>query len=203
METAALFEQVLEICRQQEGKNLPLWEELPNIALYMDQVIDLMHDYLGENDANAKQLTPSMINNYVKMGVMPAPEKKKYSKKHMACLFIICCLKQVLSISAISRILRSSFTAGNEREAYNSFVSTYARSHRLVAESFQTELSDAALLQADSLDLVALVSTAAVYARAEQDFAESLLVLLPQEKKPAEEKKKKNRENPPQAEENP
>ena len=40
-------------------------------------------------------ITHSMINNYVKLGIMPAPVKKKYSREHIAYLIIICCLIQL------------------------------------------------------------------------------------------------------------
>ena len=62
---------------------LPYWDELPEIDLYMDQVIVLMEKYLSwyiGYDSENKIITPSMINNYVKLGIIPAPIKKKYSK---------------------------------------------------------------------------------------------------------------------------
>ena len=61
--------------QQQSKKSLPKWEELPDIDLYMDQVIALMNRYL-DNRTKDKMITPSMVNNYVKMKVMPAPVKK-------------------------------------------------------------------------------------------------------------------------------
>ena len=83
---------------------LPYWDELPEIDLYMDQVIVLMEKYLSwyiEENQETKIITPSMINNYVKLGIIPPPEKKKYSKVHIAYLIIICSLKQVMPIPDI------------------------------------------------------------------------------------------------------
>ena len=71
--------------------SLPLWEELPDIALYMDQVISILGKYMAiyyETIGDEKSITASMINNYVKLGFMPAPVKKKYSKIHMAYLLV-------------------------------------------------------------------------------------------------------------------
>ena len=67
---------------------LPYWDELPEIDLYMDQVIALMDKYLSfhKTDDNTTIVTHSMINNYVKLGMMPAPIKKKYSREHIAYL---------------------------------------------------------------------------------------------------------------------
>ena len=78
---------------------LPYWEELPNLDLYMDQVIVLMENYFSQYmEPDTKIITPSMINNYVKLGMMPAPVKKKYSKTHVAYLIIICSLKLSLTL---------------------------------------------------------------------------------------------------------
>ena len=45
----------------------------------MDQVIVLMEKHLNASKKD-KLITPSMINNYVKLGIVPPPIKKKYSK---------------------------------------------------------------------------------------------------------------------------
>ena len=83
--------------------HLPRWNELPEIDLYLDQVVNYLEKYLGilgSNDDD-KIITKTMINNYVKQGIMPAPEKKKYGKTHIAYLMVICILKQVYSIGDI------------------------------------------------------------------------------------------------------
>ena len=90
-----------------EQFQLPVWEQLPQIELYMDQVILLLKQYLtplyhGEVD---RAITTSIINNYVRMKIIPPPAKKKYSRVHIASLIMICVLKQSLSISCIQRML--------------------------------------------------------------------------------------------------
>ena len=84
------------------ARKLPRWEELPDLDLYMDQVLSLIHRYLGrEESPDGKVLTSSMVNNYVKMRLMPAPEKKKYSRVHLAYLIAICVLKTSLPMAAV------------------------------------------------------------------------------------------------------
>ena len=88
--------------------SLPKWNELPDIDLYMDQVITIISKYLGiyyETIGEEKIITPSMINNYVKLGTVPAPVKKKYSKVHLAYLLILCTLKQTLDMATIQRLI--------------------------------------------------------------------------------------------------
>jgi hypothetical protein len=55
------------------------WDRLPEIYLYMDQVLTYMNKQLQlyARDENSNLLTSSMINNYVKDGVLPRPEQKK------------------------------------------------------------------------------------------------------------------------------
>ena len=90
----------------QVGKRLPLWEEIPDFDLYMDQVISLLNNYFSELIVNDRDIiTKNMINNYVKMKVVPAPVKKRYTRVHMAYLIVVCLLKKVFEISAIKTFL--------------------------------------------------------------------------------------------------
>lgn len=110
--------------------HLPSWEELPSIPLYMDQVVLLLNRYLDIFSAvsnEEKLITPTMINNYVKMKIVPAPVKKKYSKMHMAYLIMVCTLKQTLSISAISRMLPADMSEEELRAVYDSFSKNQAK----------------------------------------------------------------------------
>ena len=106
---------------------LPYWDELPEIDLYMDQVIVLMEKYLSFHitDENTKIITPSMINNYVKHGIMPAPIKKKYSREHIAYLIIICTLKQTLQISDIKHLIELRIQKSSIKETLNFFSDLY------------------------------------------------------------------------------
>ena len=86
--------------------NMPRWDDLPEIDLYMDQVISVTDKLLGSLSVeNAPILTPSMINNYVKNRILPPPVKKKYSREHLAKLIIICIMKPIMEISAIADIM--------------------------------------------------------------------------------------------------
>ena len=103
-----------------EPYELPAWEELPRLDLYMDQVITLMEEYLSFYKMD-KPITPSMINNYVKLGVIPKPYKKRYNRIHLAYLVMVCSLKQILSISDIQKLLPLSLTEEEIESAFNAF----------------------------------------------------------------------------------
>lgn len=113
-----------------ERFDLPDWESLPQLDLYMDQVILLLTRYLSpmDRDSDERSITASIINNYVRMKVVPPPVKKRYSRVHLAYLVIICILKQSLSISCIQRMLPSDHSEEAARELYTQFLQQYRRS---------------------------------------------------------------------------
>ena len=82
-------------------------DEIPNIALYMDQVTTFMEDNLASTKRHDddKILTKTMINNYAKNKLLPPPEKKRYSREHLLMLIFIYYFKSILSISDIQSIL--------------------------------------------------------------------------------------------------
>ena len=66
-----------------DSYQLPTWEELPDLELYMDQLISQVRRYLSlfPEDEQNPVITPSIINNYVRPRVMPAPKRKRFIDK--------------------------------------------------------------------------------------------------------------------------
>lgn len=83
---------------------LPSWSTLPDIGLYMDQVVTLMERTFGAMPG-AGGLTRSMVNNYVKAGLIRRPVGKRYDRDQLAQLIMIAVLKQALSMEEIARVL--------------------------------------------------------------------------------------------------
>lgn len=81
--------------------------EIPNIDLYMDQVTSFMEKQLKSTKRNEedKVLTKTMINNYAKNNLLPAPIKKKYSKEHLLLLIFIYYFKNILTMKDIEVLL--------------------------------------------------------------------------------------------------
>lgn len=115
------------------SRKIPIWNELPEIDLYMDQIIVLMEKYLG-SATNDKLITPSMINNYVKLGIIPPPEKKKYSKTHIAYLIIICSLKQVMPIADIKILIDEKLKKQSIEELLNEYSKLYSNTADKIVE---------------------------------------------------------------------
>lgn len=84
----------------------PTWEQLPELDLYLDQVLLYVNKtcapVLSSSD---KGLTAAMINNYVKHGYVEKPDKKKYQRRQVARLIAITTLKTVFSIQEIASTL--------------------------------------------------------------------------------------------------
>lgn len=85
--------------------NVPNVDALPQMNFYMDQVISYLEDNLKVFEIDDKLITSSMVNNYVKGKVIPAPVNKKYSKVQLTYLLEICSLKNVLSLNEIMNII--------------------------------------------------------------------------------------------------
>lgn len=83
-------------------------ESIPNIDLYMDQVTTFMDEHLknAKRYPEDKVLTKTMINNYAKNNLLPAPNKKKYSREHILLLIFIYYFKNLLSFNDIEQLFR-------------------------------------------------------------------------------------------------
>jgi len=82
------------------------WDQLPDLGLYMDQVITYVEQQCRALYAQEKFLTPAMVNNYVKSGLVSRPNGKKYSRALLAQLIMICTLKQALSQDEMKKLLK-------------------------------------------------------------------------------------------------
>lgn len=179
MDKNAMAGELERLYEKFSAHTLPRWEDLPEIDLYMDQVIALMRKYLSifEEDGE-KMLTPAMVNNYVKMGAVPPPVKKKYSKAHIAHLLIICFLKQILPISMICEIIRTYLGVYSESEMLNAFSSEYEQILRAAAASSKKEAARILEMQEDAAYIRSVLTMkAAAYAGAQCAIAQNLFSL--------------------------
>lgn len=87
--------------------------EIPNIDLYLDQIITLASDRLAQNKRGEKDklLTKTMINNYSKDGLIKPIKGKKYSREHIVQMLLVYSLKQTLSIGEIKQVLDGVYAA--------------------------------------------------------------------------------------------
>lgn len=163
---------------------LPAWENIPDIGLYMEQVIILLKSYLDYLPPELKEeqfITPVAINNYVRKKIMPEPYKKKYYRVHIAYLIIICSLKQSLSIPTLQTMIPVDLS----EEELRSFYTSYSHRHSLASKYFVKQVREAAagILDHDPVSEMAtdstedLITAAAVVCGFSRLLAEKLLLL--------------------------
>ena len=114
-----------EILERLEDCRLPEWEELPDFGLYMDQLVTYVSRTFP-GISGRLDLTSSMINNYVKAGLIDKPSGKKYSRDALAQLLMISLMKVATPLDVMNKLLHPE--SGTEtREMYISFVRTQRR----------------------------------------------------------------------------
>ena len=121
-------EMVEKIAAQVRSSNIIEIEDIPNIDLYMDQVTTFMDKCLAQYKryADDKVLTKTMINNYTKAKIFPAPVKKKYSRTHLMLLIMIYHLKSILSIKDIGILFQSALSEQNKLKQERMIESIYS-----------------------------------------------------------------------------
>ena len=114
--------------------DLVRWENLPDIDLYMDQVLTYLRRQLdlfqGENEASL--VTRSIINNYVKDGIVPRPVNKRYAREQLSALIMACVLKRVLPMQQVKQLLRPG-----DRDSYAAFSQGLKKALHREAEALE------------------------------------------------------------------
>ncbi len=165
--------------------HLPRSRELPDIDFYMDQVVSIIERQLSHLsfEGSNKVITPAMINNYVKLGIIPPPRKKRYGKEHLCYLFIICALKAVMPIPAVSQIIKTQIKQRTVYELYDIFCEAYENMFKEATEtseeilledmeSFEDSIAKLSLFMAINASTTQLISALAVKIFPEENLAE-------------------------------
>lgn len=96
------------------------WEKMPDISLYMDQVLEYMkRQHIGLEEEES--LTAAMVNNYIKRELLPRAHGKKYNREHIAYLTGICLFKQVISVDDTDTMLKIQLKEKGIEEFYKQY----------------------------------------------------------------------------------
>ena len=114
-------EDVKDIIKKQSKEEKIQLEDIPELDLYMDQVIQLFEKKLSSSKRNEedKVLTKTMINNYAKAKLLMPIKNKKYSKEHLILMSLIYDFKGALLISDIKLLLDEIVKGYENDEEYN------------------------------------------------------------------------------------
>lgn len=128
--------------------HLPRWAELPDLELYLDQVLGLLEKHLSPlfPYAEGQVMTSSMVNNYVKQRLVPPPVKKRYTRRHVSLLLMIGILKPAFALPQIKALLDGA-EKGEAPEAFHDrFCMLLERAYASCAQPPQSPAIDLALL---------------------------------------------------------
>lgn len=118
--------------------------DIPEIDLYMDQVIQLFENKFKDSKRNddEKILTKTMINNYAKSKLFFPIKNKKYSKEHLLLISLIYQFKGALSINDIKETLQgvNELVTGDKRFQLEDFYNSYLHLNESNTESFKAEI---------------------------------------------------------------
>ncbi len=141
--------------------------DIPDLDLYIDQIIALMQKQVGTSEDGQPPLTRTMIHNYSKAGVIRPVKGKKYSKEHIMQMFAVYSLKNTLSIAQIRRVLCALDAESEALESgYRSYIEGQQEMRENMCREMQKMLEDlhgnsreqlftAMLLMADASQTVA------------------------------------------------
>ncbi len=177
-------EELIEWTQEITQFHFPRWEELPDFDLYMDQVLTLIDKYLFVfNPSKQKKIiTASMINNYVKLDLIPPPVKKRYKKKHLAYLIAISVLKQVLTIPEVKEGLVYQASISGIRGAYDLFCTEQEAALVAIGSHLEKKEPSPLPLLPNDTDMNNLVVRTATIAVATKIVTEKTLALIGEEK---------------------
>ena len=142
---------------------LPRWDELPEMSLYMEQVLSLINPHFQDTYGDSYLLTSTMVNNYVKLGVIPPPVKRRYDKEAISRLFVIVTLKSIFNVQEIAELI-SAIDDDNGvgykiSESYDLYCSTLEAA---IASTYADSISHKKPEQ-DYFRVIEDVATAAAY----------------------------------------
>ena len=177
----------LEELRERLRHDRPVpWEQLPDFALYMDQVLSYMDRQVIRFTPD-DVLTSAMVNNYTKNGLVPRAGGKKYDREHLAYLTAICILKRVMSTRDMDLLIREELQGRPVADGYAAFCNSLDKALSITAEEMDRRGEDDTL--ADAAIHFALLSYAA-------GVASSRYVMLLRNEKEREQVRKPGRGKP-------
>ena len=142
-------EEILKFIDDLEIDNKIQLKDIPDLDLYMDQVIQLFEGKLStlKRTDDDKVLTKTMINNYAKAKLLMSIKNKKYSKEHLILMSLIYDFKGILSISDIKTILDpivQKYEKGESydlRNLYEKYLEINREDSTVFKEFFEKEVS--------------------------------------------------------------
>lgn len=135
------MEELQDLKARMEQERPAPWEDLPDLALYMDQIIAYMPRQLI-HFSDGEGLTSAMVNNYIKDGLVPRAEGKRYGPVHLGYLTAVCALKKVLSVRDTGALIAAGQAVGKDaQQLYGYFCRALDRALSDTAQAIDPDIS--------------------------------------------------------------
>jgi len=100
---------------------LPRYEQLPDLPLYANQTIEVVHQILKDLTGDDKLPTAAMLHNYVSMGLISPPDGKYYGREHIARLIVVYAFKDIFTLQEIKQLFVLQRNYCDTQKAYDIF----------------------------------------------------------------------------------
>lgn len=155
-------EQLGELLKQSLEQPSLTPKQLPDLDLYIDQILTLFEERMGQNrrKESDKILTKSMVNNYSKEKLIRPIKGKKYSREQVLQILLIFYLKSTLSIGDIKQVMQKLMDEGQDahtlEEIFSHFETTQ-ESLAVLSDSIVQGIGEHFGPELDTNDLVAVL----------------------------------------------
>ena len=170
-----LLENIIE---KESQKSSLVSKDIPDLDLYMDQIMTLFETHLANNKKNEedKLLTKTMINNYSKAKVITPVKGKKYTKEQILQMLIIYQLKNNLSIQEIKKLLTPIYESDTDLSLlYDHFIDIKQVMNQQLQKLIQQILEDFNLQIENQEDFFLLVASLSSLSHSLTNIAEALI----------------------------
>lgn len=170
-----LLENIIE---KESQKSSLVSKDIPDLDLYMDQIMTLFETHLANNKKNEedKLLTKTMINNYSKAKVITPVKGKKYTKEQIIQMLIIYQLKNNLSIQEIKELLAPTYESDTDLSLlYDHFIDIKQVMNQQLQKLIQQILEDFNLQIENQEDFFLLVASLSSLSHSLTNIAEALI----------------------------
>ena len=170
-----LLENIIE---KESQKSSLVLKDIPDLDLYMDQIMTLFETHLANNKKNEedKLLTKTMINNYSKAKVITPVKGKKYTKEQIIQMLIIYQLKNNLSIQEIKELLAPIYESDTDLSLlYDHFIDIKQVMNQQLQKLIQQILEDFNLQIENQEDFFLLVASLSSLSHSLTNIAEALI----------------------------
>lgn len=170
-----LLENIIE---KESQKSSLVSKDIPDLDLYMDQIMTLFETHLANNKKNEedKLLTKTMINNYSKAKVIIPVKGKKYTKEQIIQMLIIYQLKNNLSIQEIKELLTPIYESDTDLSLlYDHFIDIKQTMNQQLQKLVQQILEDFNLKIENQEDFFLLVASLSSLSHSLTNIAETLI----------------------------